>query len=228
MRRTRIVVTGILIFCGVLGCGKDPAKQARHELARRKIPYAEAFFFDSVHKGDAPAVRLFLQAGMSANVRDSEGRSALHFAAEDGSVEIAEILLDNGGDVNAANRNGGTPLMWARSARVASLLLDRGADARAKTSNGTTALMMAAQEGKADVARVLSERGADVNAKTANGSTALMVAAGKGNVEIVKVLLEAGADVNARADSGNTALMIASAKGNGDVMALLKKAGAKG
>jgi len=40
----------------------------------------------------------------------------LHIAAESGSVEIAKLLLDAGGDVNVKNNDGITPLFWVDDA----------------------------------------------------------------------------------------------------------------
>ena len=39
-----------------------------------------------------------------------ENQTPLHLAAEEGYLDMAEVLLDHGADVNAANADGDTPL----------------------------------------------------------------------------------------------------------------------
>ena len=45
--------------------------------------------------------------------RDQHGNTALHEAALEGYMNIAEILLDRGIDINSKNDNGSTALHWA-------------------------------------------------------------------------------------------------------------------
>ena len=40
----------------------------------------------------------------------TENQTPLHLAAEEGYPDMAEVLLDHGADVNAANASGDTPL----------------------------------------------------------------------------------------------------------------------
>ena len=69
-------------------------------------------------------------------------------AALAGEAEEVRALLGRGADVNAADRDGWTPLMEAASkghAAVVRLLLDAGADASARSKAGWTALRAAAR-----------------------------------------------------------------------------------
>ena len=84
------------------------------------------------------------------------------------NLEVAELLLDRGADVNAKNDLGQTPLYHADS-EVAELLLDHGADVNAKNDFGQTPLHYADSE----EAELLLDRGADVNAKDDIGQTPL-------------------------------------------------------
>ena len=54
---------------------------------------------------------LFL--GVPIDTRDEFGCTALHIAALVGSLEIIKILLENGSDINATNKDGWNALHYA-------------------------------------------------------------------------------------------------------------------
>ena len=54
-----------------------------------------------------------IAAGDDPNHGDREGFTPLHFAAQEGSLEAAQVLLDHGADVDRVNRFGNTPLSTA-------------------------------------------------------------------------------------------------------------------
>lgn len=56
---------------------------------------------------------------------------------------------------------------------VVEILLDAGADVNAKTEHGTPALSLSANEGKCEILKLLISRGADLNATNSRGETAL-------------------------------------------------------
>lgn len=77
---------------------------------------------------------------------DSNGRSAIHC----GILEVMEILVDHGFDVNFRNKNGNTALHTAWSCyyvEVVKFLLDRGADIESESEKGMTPLLVARQRG---------------------------------------------------------------------------------
>ncbi|HIE53972.1 MAG TPA: ankyrin repeat domain-containing protein, partial [Chromatiaceae bacterium] len=100
----------------------------------------------------------------------------LRLAAAIDDVETMEKLLDQGADVNAANKYGKTALMMAAengNLAAVSLLLARGADVNRKTVADCTALTLAAENGEPEVTALLIERGADLEARTRAGTTPL-------------------------------------------------------
>ncbi len=137
---------------------------------------ADSALLEALRRDDAPAVRESIKGGDLRNVRDESGATALMYAALYASPATLQLVLDSGADVNAANTNGSTALMWATSdfAKVR-LLLDRGAAVDAKTKDGTTAFVAAAQRGNVEAMRLLLARGANPKASAAEVSSLLRI-----------------------------------------------------
>jgi hypothetical protein len=166
--------------------------------------------------------------------RQEEVRTPLHSAAKEGHARVAELLLDNGADVNARDQYGGTPLHSAATygrAEVMRVLLARGADVNARAGSGNTPLHWAAA-GLADatelleVVKLLLASGADANARDPQRTTPLHWAARDGHLDVVRVLLDNGADINARDDFDGTPLHWAAANGRTGVVKLMLDKGA--
>jgi ankyrin repeat protein len=155
---------------------------------------------DAAQRGDVDAVRSLLQRGADVNAAQGDGMSALHWAAKNGAVEMARILIYAGASPSAITRLGEyTPLLLAAESgqsAVLSTLLEGGSDVHASTSTGASALHLAAAAGRADAVAMLLQYGADVDRReSANAQTPLMWATAGNRLEAVAALLEAGADV---------------------------------
>lgn len=151
-------------------------------------------------KGDMAGVQALLAEGADVNAPQGDGTTALHWAAYREDLDMARLLLDAGGDVEAKTRLGDmTPLFMASKngyAPMIALLIEAGADPTLATTTGTTPVMVAAASGSADAVTVLLDHGADPDATDVNqGQTALMFAAAPGRVEVIRVLTARGADV---------------------------------
>ena len=128
------------------------------------------------------------------------GDTAMHWPAHNGHIEIMNMLLDAGADINADEIGwvGGKPLHWASEHKPESveLLLSRGAEVNAlnikKGSDfeGFTPLMMNASQKNdcAEVTELLIKAGADISATDPKGRTALDIAVEKGLTRIPEVL----------------------------------------
>jgi ankyrin repeat protein len=97
------------------------------------------------------AAELLIDGGADLAAPGQEGRSALHWAAAVGNLEVARLLIDRGAPLDAQvergfSEAGNTALMLAvrsRNLDVAELLLDAGADRTLRNEGGDTALDLA-------------------------------------------------------------------------------------
>ncbi|MBZ5576810.1 MAG: ankyrin repeat domain-containing protein [Acidobacteriia bacterium] len=150
--------------------------------------------------------------------------------AGDRGAAIA-ALAKKTADVNVAEADGSTPLLWAANLNDADLvvrLLQAGARPNARNQLGSTPLEEAAFHANTEAIRALLGAGADPNTAGADGQTPLMVVARSANVEAAKLLLDKGANPNAReTQRGQTALMWSAAGSQGAMMRELLAHGAE-
>jgi len=72
---------------------------------------SEFQFLGDAGRGDTKAVKAYLDKGENVNLQDEPGITPLHMC---NNKEIAEMLIDNGANVNAkTKRSGETPLFSA-------------------------------------------------------------------------------------------------------------------
>ncbi len=166
------------------------------------LAMAESPIADAAMNGDVESVRLLIQDGEEVNAAQGDGMTALHWAAENGNVEMLEMLVSAGANPEAVTRLGRyTPLHLAskmgKESSVVSLLT-LGASVNPRTTTGAiTPLHFAAASGNAKAVRALLEHGADVDAKELQwDQTPLMFAAAQNRSETINVLLEYGADIS--------------------------------
>jgi uncharacterized protein len=161
---------------------------------------AESPVADAAARGDRDAVKALLKQAADVNAAQGDGMTALHWAAMNGDLDLAQMLIVAGANVRATTRLGSyTPLYLASQqghGAVIQALIKGGADARAATPNGTTPLMVAAASGEIDAVRTLLDGGADVNAKDGvRAQTPIMYAAASNRAAVVELLAAKGADL---------------------------------
>lgn len=190
----------------------------------------DALLADAVQRGDKQAVLSLLKKRADVNAPQSDGATALHWAAYLEDAETTALLIRAGAKVETPNNYGVTPLALASehgNAAVIDQLLKGGADPNRGVRARETPLMLAARTGNADAVKVLLRAGATVDAKeTWNGQTALMWAAAAGHGPVVQALIDHRADIHARSNSGATPLLFAVRRGDLAAVRALLAAGA--
>ncbi|KDD74378.1 hypothetical protein H632_c1359p1 [Helicosporidium sp. ATCC 50920] len=97
---------------------------------------------EAVGSGALESVKeLLIDGNVDVNARDEVGATALHMAANVGSVEMVKLLLDHDADIEARDEDGLTPLAHAAIScdeDIVQTLLEAGADGSFKTPRGQT------------------------------------------------------------------------------------------
>jgi len=190
----------------------------------------DASLADAVQRGDKPAISSLLKQRVDVNAPQSDGATALHWAAYLEDAETAALLIRAGARVDTPNNYGVTPLALASSngnAAIIDQLVKAGANPNRTVRAGETPLMLAARTGHADAVEVLLRAGAQIDAReTWNGQTALMWAAAAGHGAVVQALVDHKADVRARSNAGTTPLLFAVRHGDMSAVRALVAAGA--
>ena len=75
-------------------------------------PTADAI--EAVKKGDAKAVASLVKTKEGANAALPNGKNLLMLSVWEGKKDVVLYLISKGADVNAADKDGKTPLMLAR------------------------------------------------------------------------------------------------------------------
>ena len=147
-----------------------------------------------------------------------------------GDTKLALEQIRAGAEVNRAQPNGTSPLMWAvyrADYEVAEALIAKKADVNVTNEFGATPLTEAARESNVRLVKMLLDAGAKVDSANPDGETALMMAISGGDLSIVEMLVNAGANVNTIEKFHNqTPLMYASAENRPDIVKQLFAKGA--
>jgi len=202
----------------LVGCGESPKD-----------------IWEAAEQGDIEAVKECLAIATNVNVKDEAyGGMPLHFAAFRGRKEVAELLINEGADVNAKNKADATPLDKAIEKNwdeTVSLLRKHGGKTSEELKPPTTkipdiSIHGAAEAGKIEAVKQHLVAGANVNTKDKWGWTPLSRAARSGHKEAVELLIDNGADVNAMRSGGGTPLSYAASWGHEEIVELLIAKGA--
>ena len=214
----------------------------------------------STFYGRLDAVKVILSHKKKPDINKSQeyGATPLYGAAQGGEifydgligrthggrayVDIAELLIANGADIDKPTTNGCTPLVVASRFNhldIVKLLLKHGAHVDCAGDIGGTTLHAASKQGHLDVVTCLLSAGASTSIRTTRsshedevgGHTPLWLAARFGWSEVVGALLSKGADIDMACDLSDISrdlspLCVASTQGHQHTCELLVSKGA--
>lgn len=224
----------------LLDQGTDINRQGRAQ--ENPLEYAVRVGGRDEHgRGRDEIVRMLLRRNADINQSSPRNVTALHSAtvhkAGPESLEMIQLLLDSGADVNSPDEDLNTPLHNARDAETARLLIKHGANVNVVNRWDHTPLGIAVRAKDAAWARVLLEANADVNASNRKGETALFfissslgkdacVAGKSTDAEMTQLLLDHKASIHSLDRDGSTALHAICYDGDAATVSLLLKQGA--
>lgn len=181
------------------------------------------------------ALRSFLAAHPALiDARYENGLTCLMIAAEKGLLEVAQILVAHGADLEAENSEYMTPLyiaIWEKQAKLVAYFLTQETNVNHRGFNKDTALFFTykylEREDFFATFELLMKKGLNVNAVNRAAFSLLMrVCQDDDEPEIVKLLLDNGANSNLVNNNGMTALTLAAQKAHINSVRLLLDKGA--
>ena len=186
----------------VAACRRSDLATIRDEIAKHPEFLGDAKpLFAATERNRREAAALLLDLGTSPNVESRDGERALHIAAYHGSVDVAELLIERGAEIDPIGRQyDNTPLggaMHCHSTRIIDLL-----------GRFTRSVWEVGYAGKVDRLRELLAEKPERARATGDGETLLMWLPPGDEataMEVARLLLDHGADPTVRDPQGMTA-----------------------
>ncbi|XP_015911611.2 uncharacterized protein [Parasteatoda tepidariorum] len=166
---------------------------------------------------------LFLCNNKNINsIRDENGFTLLHIAAEFGFLDMVVYLLDEGADANSETTEHLTTPLHLSSffghLEVVKILISRGASVSARAKEGLTPLHIAVESGHQSIVEYLLENGANINAMSSQKCLPLHYAFREKHMRIFEILITNGARLEDIEICGDSAYKYAILNRNLDVI----------
>uniref|UniRef100_A0A2K5S7H6 Protein phosphatase 1 regulatory subunit 16A n=1 Tax=Cebus imitator TaxID=2715852 RepID=A0A2K5S7H6_CEBIM len=206
---------------GKKGPGERPRKEAAGRGPRKQVLFPPSVvFLEAAARNDLEEVRQFLGSGVSPDLANEDGLTALHQCCIDDFREMVQQLLESGASVNACDSECWTPLHAAATCghlHLVELLISSGADLLAVNTDGNMPYDLCDDEQTLDcLETAMADRGI-----TQDSIEAARAVPELRMLDDIRSQLQAGADLHAPLDHGATLLHIAAANGFSEAAALL-------
>ncbi|NP_001084771.1 death associated protein kinase 1 S homeolog [Xenopus laevis] len=158
------------------------------------------------------------------NQPNKHGTPPLLIAAGCGNIQILELLIKRGAQIDVQDKAGSNAIYWAsRHGHVETLkfLHQNNCSLDIKDKSGETALHVAARYGHVEVIQYLCSIGSHPDIQDKEEETPLHCAAWHGYYPVAKALCQAGCNVNIRNREGETPILTAAARGYHDIVECL-------
>ncbi|XP_058630939.1 death-associated protein kinase 1 isoform X3 [Onychostoma macrolepis] len=185
----------------------------------------------AINDDNVPGLKHLLGSLTSYDINqpNKHGTPPLLIAAGCGNVQIIDVLMKKGAEIQAFDKTGANAIYYAaRHGHVGTLrfLHEKKCPLDIQDKSGETALHVAARYGNVDVVQYLCSIHANPNLVDREQETPLHCAAWHGYSAVARALCNAGCDVNARNREGESPLLTASARGFKDIVECLLEHGA--
>ncbi|XP_043101014.1 death-associated protein kinase 1 [Puntigrus tetrazona] len=185
----------------------------------------------AINDDNVPGLKHLLGSLTSYDINqpNKHGTPPLLIAAGCGNVQIIDVLMKKGAEIQAFDKTGASAIYYAaRHGHVGTLrfLHEKKCPLDIQDKSGETALHVAARYGNVDVVQYLCSIHANPDLVDREQETPLHCAAWHGYSAVARALCEAGCDVNARNREGESPLLSASARGFKDIVECLLEHGA--
>ncbi|XP_036904798.1 protein phosphatase 1 regulatory subunit 16A isoform X2 [Sturnira hondurensis] len=198
-----------------------PQKEAAAGRPQKRVLFPPSVtLLEAAARNDLEEVHQFLESGVSPDLANEDGLTALHQSCIDDFREMAQQLLEAGATVNAHDSECWTPLHAAATCghlHLVELLIARGADLLAVNTDGNMPYDLCEDEQTLDcLETAMADRGITQDSiEAARALPELHL------LEDIRSLLQTGADLDAPGDHGATLLHVAAANGFSEAAALL-------
>ena len=219
----------LLIIYLLIGCGQGTAKTPDNNTNGTKISFSE--LMEIIKKESMEELENVVGRIDNINEADENGQTALMYTLESGNVEISNLLMDNGADIDISNNE------WKIRALekaidneregILEILVKKGVDQDVLIDGNKTPLMYASKEGNRKIAEILIDGGHQkIDATDDYGGNALFYSVVGKKGEILELLVDRGADMEEEVNGGQKVLIYAIGDNNIDVMNRLLDKGA--
>lgn len=182
------------------------AKGARHDVTQEG---GMTLVHDAAVEGQPRVIEALYRYGAdldAATADDTDGHATpIQMAAQRGLLDVVDVLLELGADLEQRNWRGEHLVHIAVNTRNMALLTalveEHGASVNVTRHHDKTPLHDAVNRRQADFTAFLIEHGAELDAADECGWTPLHLASARGDADSVQLLLDEGADLQARTSS---------------------------
>ncbi len=161
------------------------------------VPVQAQDILNIAFEGDLVKVKELIEKDHNLiNTKNENLKTAMHYAAQGGHLEIVKYLQSKGSDILIRNIADETPLHYAAAGgheNVIKYLLEQGVDIDIQNVNGVTPLLYGIFLNKDNAVELLIKMGCNISLKDVDGNTPLDIALEGGDKKIIDILEAADA-----------------------------------
>ncbi len=164
-------------------------------------------FREAIKNDDRKYIEYILAMGVDLNDWKVFGYVPLYIAAGANNIELIELFLKHGADINSVDGLKQNCLFKAYNINTVRYLIEHGANVNQVDVNEDTPLLNVAWN--YDLAKIYIENGSDINHKDQHGNTVFLASIIFNNIKLVRYLIKnKKININEINDIGSNALML--------------------